>query len=289
VAAARPGQQERQATVPGRLTAALALGGLVAALAACTPPPGAFGKDESAPKPAVVRIVRSSGDERESISSLAPGERTPTLTPTATPTRTPTRTPTPTISRTPTPLGTATGTPTSTPTSTRTATPRPPPPDVAGAAASFDRLERYRVRVTGGGPERLWEVAGPDRQRVYVYDQARVSELVLVADEPFIRNGSFWQRLLDPPGALAERPDELVARIGPLRGRAFRALGPARARAGRCDDWDLTDDRPGEPTSICLGVGDGLPYRIVFPGGLTVEPFDFGATIDVPEPVPLRE
>jgi hypothetical protein len=236
-----------------------------------------------------VRVVRSAGEERESISSLAPGERTPTPTPTATPARTPTRTPTPTVSRTPTPLGTATRTATATPTVTLTATPRPAPPDVAGAAAAFERQERYRVRVTGGGDERLWEFAGPDRQRVFVYGQARVSELVLLADEPYIRDGSLWRRLLDPPGALAARPDVLVAGIASLGARPFRPLGPARARAGRCADWDLTNNRSGEPSSICLGLVDGLPYRVAFPGGLTLEPFDFGAAIEVPEPLPLRE
>ena len=31
---------------------------------------------------------------------------------------------------------------------------------------------------------------------------------------------------------------------------------------GRCEDWDLTDNRPDEPISICLGEGDRLELEV---------------------------
>jgi hypothetical protein len=288
VAAARPGQQERQATVPDRLGALLALGALAAALAACQPAPGAFGKEDAGRQPAVVRIVRSSGEEREQTSSIAPGDQTSTPTATGTATATPTRSPTPTITLTPTPRPPATRTPSATPTVTPTPTPRGQAPDLAAAMAGFQRQERYRLRVSGGGPEVLWEIAGRDNARVVVYEPARVTELVVRGGEVFIRSGSFWLRALDPPAQVTARPDRLVAQLGRLGGRPFRLLGQARARAGRCEDWDLTDNGPAEPISICLGEADRLPYRVVMPGGLTIEPFDFGAALEVPPPSPLR-
>jgi hypothetical protein len=155
--------------------------------------------------------------------------------------------------------------------------------------AGFQQQERRRMRVTGGGPEVLWEIAGPDAARVTVYETTRVTELVVWAGETFVRSGSFWLRALDPPAQVTARPDLLVGQLGRLRGRPFRLLGQSRARAGRCEDWDLTDNSPGEPISICLGEADRLPYRVVMPGGLTIEPFDYGAAIEVPEPSPLRE
>jgi hypothetical protein len=135
----------------------------------------------------------------------------------------------------------------------------------------------------------LWEVEAPDSARVFVYGPDRVVEMIVWGDEVFLRNGSFWVRALNPPAQVTARPDRPVAELGRLVGRPFRLLGPSRARAGRCEDWDLPDNRPDEPTSICLGEADRLPYRVVMPGGLTVEPFDYGAAIEVPEPSPLRE
>src|SRR5262249_38316066 len=159
-----------------------------------------------------------------------------------------TRSPTPSATGTPTHTPPSTRTPTVTPTATPTPTPRGQAPDLAAAAASVARFDRYRLRVTGGGPEVLWEIAGPERARGVVYERARVVEMVVEGGDVFVRSGSFWQRALDAPAQVAARPDRLIGQLGGLRGRPFRLIGPTRARAGRCEDWDLTDNAPGEPS-----------------------------------------
>lgn len=240
------------------------------------------------PPPArAVRILTSEGGEQTLVTTDPPGRSTgkpsplvapPTFTRTVTPTITPTGTVTPTVTRTRA-TSTATITPTTTP------TPRAGP-DLTRMAQQFGKVERYRAQLTG--PAILTQEVVPERYRVLI-GGAQPAELIVQDEEVFLRRGSFWQRLDDPPLDFTARLDrgipalEQMARLK----HQFRLKGTVRARAGRCLSWDVVDALPREPITICQGELDDLPYRVELPGGTTVEYYDFDQPIVVPEPYPI--
>lgn len=235
----------------------------------------------------VVRIVDHRGDDEVRISSVRPNETPPRLTPP------PTRTPTPTPSATPTATVTPTATRTPRATATATATPSPSPtprlgPDLRKMAAALDGVQRMRASLTG--PADLTQEITPDRTRVYV-NGTRPMELIVQGGEAFLRNGSFWRRYPNPPAYVLDRLDKGVAQLGAMAGlrHQYALVGTAKARAGRCFDWQVLDPLPNEPDRICQGVFDDLPYRVQRPGGVTVELYDFDQQIDVAEPWPVTD
>ena len=268
------------------MRALVLLGSLVLLLAACRADPALadLPRDPS-PVPPVTRLIVQRGGERETMSTIGEEELRRTPTPGRAPaaSTTPTTTPTPTATRTPT--ATATRTPTAPP--TVTPTPRPNP-DLTHAVNSFVAIERLRAHLTGPA-DLTQEYDGPDKMRV-VITRPESSEVLVIAGQAYLHWGSYWRPLPDPPRHVVERVDELVPRLASLRRAGLRSRGVQRVRAGRCYEWELTDNRPEEPESFCLGVADDLPYRIVMPGGLAVEYFDFDADIQLPDsPYPIRE
>jgi hypothetical protein len=268
----------------------LLLGGLAMLVAACQPDPALANlARDPAPTPPVTRLIVQRGNERETISTVGDDElrRTPTpgRAPTvpATPTLTPTRQPE--SARTPTRIPTATLVPTAAP--TVTSTPRPDP-DLDQAVNGFVVLERLRAHLAGPA-DLTQEYDGPDKMRVLLA-RPEAAELLVIGGQAYLRWGIYWRPVDDPPPHVVDRLDELVPRLADLRRSGLASRGVERARAGRCREWEVVDNQPEEPERFCLGVADGLPYRIVMPGGVTVEYFDFGADIQLPdEPYPIRE
>ncbi|HEV8633710.1 MAG TPA: hypothetical protein VG370_05645 [Chloroflexota bacterium] len=264
------------------------LGGLVLLLAACRPDPAlADIPRDPAPVPPVTRLIVQRGDERETMSTVSQEELSRTPTPGRTPTArtSPTTSPTPTATGTPSPTATPTATATATP--TVTATPRPNP-DLLHAVKAFQKIERLRAHLTGPG-DLTQEYDGPAKMRVLIA-RPESAELLVIDGQAYLRWGSYWRPLGDPPRHVVERLDELVPRLARVRRSMLESRGVQRARAGRCYEWELVGNRPNEPERFCLGVTDDLPYRVVMPGGMAVEFFDFDADIQLPdEPYPIRE
>jgi hypothetical protein len=240
------------------------------------------------PTPAgnVVRIYTAEGTGEELVSTadspritqtkLTPpvggGTRLPTFT------ATPTATITPTVTPSPRATSTATVTPTLTP------TPRGGP-DLNRMVAQFQKLQRYRSTLMG--PADLMQEVVPERYRVYV-NGPQPAELIVQGMDVFLRKGSYWRRLENPPAELVARLDRGVPALRQMAAlkHQFALKGTVRTRAGRCLDWDVVDALPKEPISICQGVFDDLPYRVQLGGGAIIEFFDFDQPIAVPVPEP---
>jgi hypothetical protein len=249
--------------------ASCAIVGLVALACTSNLPPTPVGPGT----PFAVSVVQSTGDRIETLSTLReapkPTTPSPTLSPTRTPSPTPTATPTQTRTPTQTPRPTATVTITLTPVTG---------PNFRGLFEAWARLARYRASLIG--PAILTqEVVVPDRMRVYVTGDPP-AELLVFRDEVFQRRGSFWLPAPATSGEYLEQLGRHVERLSTLR-HFYSQRGTIRARAGRCIDWEVVDPLPGEPSSICQGLGDQLPYRIEWPGNARVEFFDFDADFDV--------
>ncbi len=267
--------------VDGAIVGVLGLTGL---LLACTADPRILEiPTEQPPAAAKVIVIERSGDVAIQQRTLTEKEaRQPPPTPTPAPAWTPAPTATSTV--TPTRTATATGTATRTPSPTRTGTPTPRPPDLVGAIERLDKIDRKRARLTGPA-ELIQEFDGPNRTRVLLFgSQAR--EAVIIDGQVFVRDGSYWRESIDHPFHLAERLD---LRVNAFSGdRNARELPRARERAGECRDWDVLDARADEPIRVCIGLNDGLPYRVTYPGDEVIEFYDFGAPIRVPDPVPIK-
>ena len=234
----------------------------------------------------VVRIVDAQGDSQEVVSTAdgGPSVTQTKLTPPAATTPLPSFTPTPTatVTATVTPSPRATSTVTVTPTAT--ATPRGGP-DLIRMATQFLKVKRYRASLRG--PADLTQEVVPERYRVYV-NGANPAELIVQDTDVFLRKGSFWRKLDNPPGDLVARLDRGIPALRQMVAlrHQFALKGQIKTRAGQCLDWDVLDALPKEPTEICQGVFDDLPYRLQLAGGVTIEFFDFAQQITVPEPVP---
>jgi hypothetical protein len=260
---------------------------LVLLLAACQPDPALANlPGDPSPVAPVTRLIVQRGNERETMSTISEEELRRTPTPGRTPTAPTTRTATPTATATGT--RTPTATPTSTPTALPTVTPTPRPnPDLTHAVNAFVVIERLRAHLTGPA-DLTQEYDGPDKMRVLIA-RPESAEVLVLFGQAYLRWGSYWRPLTDPPGHVVERVDGLVPRLADLRRAGLQPRGVQRVRAGRCYEWELTDNRPDEPERFCLGVADNLPYRIVMPGGLAVEYFDFDADVQLPdEAYPIR-
>ncbi|TAK21326.1 MAG: hypothetical protein EPO26_15490 [Chloroflexota bacterium] len=256
-------------------------------LAACVPDPSLSNlapEPNSARGADAIRIISSSGERRVEVSTMNEGEPTPTPLTMGSPTRTgtPTMTATPTSTATRTP--TITRTPTRTLTPTQTATPTPRPPDMAGAVKRLDEIPRKRARLTGP-VELIQEYDGPNKTRILLYG-SQVRQALIYEDEVFIRDGTFWRPSTAHPPFLEERLDLRIRAFGAER--TVRELPVARIRAGPCRDWEIVNAAPDEPIAVCIGVNDGLPYRLVFRGNEVIEFYDFGADIQIFEPYPIK-
>jgi hypothetical protein len=269
------------------------LGSLVLLLAACQPDPALadLPRDPSPVAP-ITRLIVQRGGDRETMSTITEDELRLTATPGRPPSAATTRTATPTA-RTTTPTATASPTPSATRSPAATArptvttTPRPNP-DLLHAVSSFVVVERLRAQLSGPA-DLTQEYDGPDKMRVLIVRPDSAEVLVLFG-QAYLRWGSYWRPLPDPPAHVVERLDGLVPRLADLRPAGLASRGIQRARAGRCYEWEVTDNGPEEPERFCLGVADNLPYRVVMPGGLAVEYFDFDADLQLPdEPYPIRE
>ena len=252
---------------------------LVVFFTACAAGSGALNTGDSAASSApVVRVVRSQGETTERLSSIPPGETPPatvTMTPTVFALRPPTSTTTPTPSATRTVTVTA----------TQTVTPTPSPrggADVLGAVTAFQSVERYRASITGPA-EIIQEIDGPDKMRVFISGN-QSAELIVAYGVVYQRSGGRWFRQPSASPDVINRIDRFIPPLANLR-RTYQPIGVVRTRAGRCMDWDVMNNAPNEPISICLGVVDHFPYRLRFPGNMTVEFYDFNQQIVVPEPV----
>jgi hypothetical protein len=261
--------------------------GAIVLLAGCQPDPALA--DLAPPErrePPITRLIVQRGGERELISTAA-GEPTPppaASTPTPRTTPSPTGTPTPTATRTPT--VTVTATVTRTP--TVTATPRPNP-DLDDAVDRFQTIDRLRAHVTGPKLNVTQSYDGFGKMHIQMADPEYL-EAINVDGLVWVRQGSYWRPIPAPPEHLSDRADTLVPVIVALRPESLKRNGVQRARAGRCYEWEVTDVREDEPTRVCLGVADNLPYRLHWPDGLVVEFYDFDADVEVPdEPYPIRE
>ena len=241
--------------------------------------------DEQSRNQPIVRLLTDQGGDQTLVtngpgSSQAPGKLTPPPTSTVTPTGTvtPTATITPTVTRTPRATATVTATPTA------TATPRGGP-DLVRMVGQFARVQRYRATLTG--PANLTQEVVPERMRVLVSAPQQL-ELIVQDQDVFLRRGSFWQRLDDPPADYVARLDRGIPALQQMAAlkHQYELQGTVRARAGRCLDWNVADARPKEPISICQGLADDLPYRIQLAGGATVEFYDFDQQITVLQPWP---
>ncbi len=246
---------------------------------ACASVPTAF--DTGNPTPAtarVVRVVRSQGGTTERLSTVPLSEiAAPTAR--ATPTMFEPRPPTATA--TPTPSWTWTVTVTPTQTVTPTSTPLGGA-NIQGAVIAFRSVERYRAALTGPA-DIIQEVDGPDKVRIFITGN-QSNELIVAYGLVYQRSGGRWFLRSAPPGNLAERLDRFIQPLVDLR-RTYTQIGVIRTRAGRCMEWNVESNTATEPMAICIGVADHLPYRLRFPGGLTVEYYDFHQNIIVPEPL----
>jgi hypothetical protein len=169
-------------------------------------------------------------------------------------------------------------------TPTATATPRGGP-DLVRMAAQFQKLQRYRASLRG--PADLTQEVTPDRYRVYV-NGPNPAELIVQGVDVFLRKGSFWRRLENPPADFVARLDRGIPALRQMAAlkHQFALKGQIRTRAGQCFDWDVVDAGPREPIGICQGIFDDLPYRVQLAGGVTIEYYDFDQQITVPEPAP---
>ena len=251
----------------------------VVVVAACASGPIALDTGEPTPSTApVVRVVRSQGETTERLSTVPLIEvSAPTAFPT--PTMSEPKPPTPTITATPSPTWTFTVT--ATPTVTTTPTPRGGA-DILGAVAAFQSVERYRAALTGPA-DIIQEVDGPDRMRIFITGN-QSAELIVAYGLVYQRSGGRWFPRPAPPGGQAERLNRFVLPLVDLR-RTYTQIAVVRTRAGRCMEWDVQSNGPNEPISICIGVNDHLPYRLRYPGGMTIEYYDFHQNMVVPEPV----
>lgn len=256
--------------------------GLTSLLLACTADPRILEiPTEQPPAPARVVVIERSGDVVVQQRTLTEEEA---RQPPPTPTPATALTPAPTATATPTRTPTATGTATRTPSPTRTGTPTPRPPDLVGAISRLEKIDRKRARLTGPA-ELIQEYDGPNRTRVLLFG-SQVREAVIIDGQVFVRDGSYWRESINHPFHLTERLDLRVNAFGGQRNA--RELPRAKERAGECRDWDVVDARADEPIRVCIGLNDGLPYRVTYPGNEVIEFYDFDAPIRVPDPVPIK-
>ena len=253
--------------------------GVLALLAAtaCQGDPRLSAAADSLPAVPLVRLVVENGGRVVTTSNLKPGEAAPA----AAPRPSPTVPPKPTATVQPTRTATAVPTKKASPIAAATAvvTPRTEP-DLAAVAAALRNIPRYRARVTGPF-EYVQEVDGA-RMRIVV-SKPFEADVILEGKDAYARVGASWVRVPKPRPELTESLAQHVHALAAWTPKLAR-VGGVKARAGRCQEWEIVDGGPTDARRICIS-NRNLPYRLKMPGGGTIELYDFGDVV-VPEPSP---
>lgn len=178
-----------------------------------------------------------------------------------------------------------------------TATTKPPASEqeLRQIAAAYGRASTYRARLDGvDGAERvllLHDIVKPDREHVTVSVGSRSFEAIKIGNDVYLNNQGKWNRITDPVQLpFSINVEEIIAELesGAKDGRVNRgAVGEADGVA--CQEWVLSPKARGEGGTICVGVADHLPRRMVLTddaGTITFTGWNQPLNIDPPASAP---
>lgn len=158
--------------------------------------------------------------------------------------------------------------------------------------AAWEGVRSYRLRILGtrnGAPFDLTqEVVRPDFDHVQVKVGDERREVVRIGRSTYIWANGQWRKFPDPtPNPFLVDPTEVVddfSNASKVGGRLTRG-SLSTVEGAQCQEWTLPSNSQSIGGSLCVGIADNLPRRLVLSdGSVTFTFWDWNATIAIEAP-----
>jgi hypothetical protein len=175
----------------------------------------------------------------------------------------------------------------------------PPVATAAGGGGNVQQMSQawegarsYRLRIAGtrnGAPfDLLQEVVKPDFDRVQVKMGEELREVVRIGRTTYMSANGQWRKFPDPaPNPFLVDPAEIVEDFGAAAkagGRLTRG-GVSTVEGAECQEWTLPANPQSAGGTLCVGLADNLPRRLVVSdNSMTFTFWDWNANIPIEAP-----
>ena len=164
--------------------------------------------------------------------------------------------------------------------------------NVQQMAPAWEAARSYRLRIIGtrnGAPFNLQqEVVKPDFDRVQVKIGDDQREVVRIGRTTYMSTNGQWRKFPDPaPNPYLVDPTEIVDDFGAaakVGGRLSRG-GVSTVEGVECQEWTLPANDQSAGGTLCVGLADNLPRRLVISdNSMTFTFWDWNGNIAIEAP-----
>jgi hypothetical protein len=164
--------------------------------------------------------------------------------------------------------------------------------NVQQMAPAWEAARSYRLKIVGtrnGAPfSLLQEVVKPDFDRVQVKIGDDQREVVRIGRTTYMSANGQWRKFPDPaPNPYLVDPTEIVDDFGAaaeVGGRLSRG-GVSTVEGVECQEWTLPVNAQSTGGTLCVGLADNLPRRLVLSdNSLTFTFWDWNGNIAIEAP-----
>jgi hypothetical protein len=184
-------------------------------------------------------------------------------------------------------------------TSGLSATPAAPAATAIGGGGSVQQMgpaweaaRSYRLKIAGtrnGAPfDLVQEVVKPDFDRVQVKMGDDRREVVRIGRTTYMAANGQWRKFPDPaPNPFLVDPTEIVEDFGEADkvGGHLTQGGVSTVEGVQCREWTLPANDRSAGGTLCVGLVDNLPRRLILPdNSMTFTFWDWNANIAIEAP-----
>jgi hypothetical protein len=164
--------------------------------------------------------------------------------------------------------------------------------NVQQMVSAWEAARSYRLKIAGtrnGAPfDLLQEVVKPDFDRVQVKVGEDRREVVRIGRTTYMSSNGQWRKFPDPaPNPYLVDPTEIVDDFGAaakVGGRLNRG-GVSTVEGAQCQEWTLPANAQSAGGTLCVGLSDNLPRRLVLSdNSMTFTFWDWNANIAIEAP-----